>query len=1353
MEKRSDTMCRWTLMIWMTLSVLTGWAQQTIVTNKFTTGDGLSDNAVLCTLRDSYGLLWVGTENGLNCFDGQRIRVYRDMVTSESAHETNTVMALYEHEGDIWFGGTAGLYVFRRHDNVYSRFNVSTRYGVVISSAVQKIVGQDRLIWIITMGQGIFTYDTESGTLTQDSNHGSFFCDIIVGSDGLVYAVTLSGQLEVFRSDGQHLRSYRVKDYSFDKDPIRLVEAGGVLWLAYGTKLLRLNTTAHSTELQMELPALGAIHSLTADSEGQLLMGSDNGLYALSPHTSTIKRLDGTNEGNQLTDIMVNGLAWDTDSSLMVLTRTGGLNLMVTRPSGFVFVPLEEGSPSGERNIVHALCRGQEGELWIGTEHGLYRGYYPKHEMTHDTRVPPYEINALMTDGDDLWIGTRHNGIRVLNVKTGQTRSHTFSNTEPYTLPSNEVNSIYRTSKGDIYVLTSWGLSRFDRESGNFYGYANINAMTSFICMQEAASGWLWASSGNRGLFCKRTSDGLFDPFPSEAIGRQKVTVMHSDSQGDLWVATNGGGLYRYDAMQADFVRYDVEGSVLHGHVVSFICEAYDEYQSDDDEYPTSEQGVLWVGTSIGIVRISPSRDVQGLQVYSFPTSTRFFQQQRSSCTLGYGNILFGAEGGVYRFNASKMTPDTQQLRCYIQDMTLPYAADSRQELQRIGLDVLLYTRESIELPYADNSFTLHFSAARYAGMPTPEYEYMLKGFDQTWGHGTTIPEATYANLPPGDYEFLLRTVGQTNEADTARLNITILPPWYRTTLAYIIYILLIAAVIVGAYYLVQHRLKRRYQRQMQDFQQQQEKETFQSKIRFFVDLVHEIRTPLTLMSLPIEAINEELKTKSEGLNKHLMAIRRNMNYLLGITNQLLDFQKQENGGITLMTRQTDMREMLQQIYDQFSDAADVQGKHLQLQMSDEPTLLDIDSDKIMKVLMNLVGNALKYAQTEIIVRMTCSEAAAITVIDDGPGVPPEERSKIFDRYYQIANDSKAAHLGTGLGLAYSKMVAEAHKGELTYEDAPGGGSCFTLVLPYPTAGSRLPDHISQRKESADTPAIITPSDASSISPITSGGGGYRILLVEDNEELLRATADALRQWYKVTKAHDGLEALDYLKYQEADMIVSDIMMPRMNGIELCRRLKENIETSHLPVILLTAKVTVDAKTEGMESGADIYLEKPFSIRQLHAQIENLLRLRQQFYERMRNLDNFSAAAADTTGKPLGLNQQDLQFIEALQKSVEENMRDEEFNIDTLAEQLNLSRSSFYRKIKALTGITPTDYLKTARMNKAASLLRQGLRSSEVCERVGFTSTSYFAKCFRAQFGCLPKDYVQTDSDGKKEKP
>ena len=1302
------------LSCWVLLSAM----PQKRVLHQFTIADGLSDNSAHCALRDSYGLLWIGTENGLNYFDGHRIQPYRDILTQANGNETNTIMSLFEHNRNIWMGGMSGAYVYDRQQNRSYRFNKRTHYGVTISSTVPRIFESDnQSVWFLTQGQGIFVYDTQKDSLWQDSRHGSFFTDAAIGPNGLIYAVTLNRKLVVFRSDGQFLQQYQLPDSRNAKVPVCITSTPSGLWLGHNTCLFQLGPS--DIELKADFPALGTIHGLVSDSQGRLFIGSDNGVSCYNPSTGQLSSVSHAKNGDSaLTDDVVNRLQWDADSTLLVLTRAGGVNMLRTQERHVAFIPLsDETSPVG-RNSVNALCRGLHGELWIGTTKGLYRGDYDKRQIVHYASSHiPYRITSLMMDENNLWIGTRHNGIRVLNTETDSVTAYTYLSDTPYTLNANDVNSIFRTSKGEIYVLTSWGLCRFDRSNGRFYGYARIPAMTSFICMEEAENHWIWASSGNRGLFYKRTADDSFDRFTSKTIGLQTVVVMHKDGQGDLWAATNGGGLYRFNSKLGDFERYDRPGTILYNLAVNFIEE--------DDHH------ALWVGTQSGIVRISPSRDIQDLQTYEYSQDFNALQAQRSSCAYGFGNVLFGADGGIYRFSCDQMQPEADLHHVYVDAITFPFSDDSEAQRLQLGLDAPLYTKLQIELPYSNNSFTLHFASARYSGMAEARYEYILEGFDHQWSNGTATPEATYANLPPGSYTFLLRRVGQSAPDSMVRLGITILPPWYRTWAAYLIYILLTAAVIVYGYYRAQRRLKRRYQRQMEVFQQEQEKQTFQSKIRFFVDLVHEIRTPLTLMSLPLEKMDT---------NEYTEAIRRNMNYLLGITNQLLDFQKQETGGLQLMCRPTDVGLMLQQVYDQFYSAATIQDKRLQLQVPDESTILSVDRDKMLKVMMNLAGNALKYAQTEIIIRLTTDDDKVyIAVIDDGHGVPPEEKDRIFDRYYQIGKDSKAASLGTGLGLAYAKMVAEAHKGELQYEDAPGGGSCFTLTLKSEGLKMSKEDSVPM----AVTRENIGDTDSSADMPQQPSQVKFRILLVEDNEELLRVTSDALRQWYKVAKAHDGIEALKMLKFQEVDVVVSDVMMPRMDGTELCRRLKEDIDTSHLPVILLTAKVAVDAKVEGMESGADIYMEKPFSIKQLHLQIENLLRLRQQFYERVRKIDGFHNVSEDKSS-PSGLNLQDLQFVERLQKFVEENMRDEEFSIDTLAEQLNMSRSSFYRKIKALTGQAPNDYLKTARMNQAAKLLREGLRPSEASERVGFTSSSYFAKCFRDQFGCLPKDYTAT---------
>jgi len=1295
---------------------------QSINANRFTTADGLSANSALCALRDSYGLLWIGTGNGLNCFDGLRLHVYRDMFTKQNPSETNTIISIFEHNKNIWLGGTAGLYVFDRQQNKYNRFDKKTRYGVVVSTAVSKMISTDNgLIWIATQGQGLFIYDPKKDSLYQDSRHGTFYCDIETDSDGLIYVATLTGHLSVYRNDGQFLRSHRIEGYKDDKNPICLTRCNGNLWLGFNTTLMRFSQHQENMGQQWQLPQTGGIRHLIASADGNILIGCENGLLRYNTQSGRLESINANNTpGYQLVNDDINQLVWDADSSLLVLTETEGVNILPTQNHGIRMLELPIAGRNGGYTNINDLCKCDAGMVWIATDNGLFRMNIETQAITaYDHDQLPKEISSIMLDGKDIWIGTRHQGIRVIDTQSGAVRSYTFSSTIPYTIPSNEINKIFRDKKGEIYVLTSWGLSHYNRKNNHFRGYASISAMTPFVAIAETGDGWIWASSANKGLFRKNPKNDWFDFFQSKNLGFQAATVIHCDSQGVLWLATNGGGLYRFSSESNDFERFDVDGTSIHGLAITFIEE--------------DKIGNLWMGSNAGIVRISPSRDIRDIQIYA----TIQNQEAHVSCNSDNGYMLFGTADGLFSFVPQQLKPVLDLEHVYIQSINFPYIDDDKEELQRLGLDALLYTKESITLPFADNSFTLHFASSRFYGMPPAKYEYMLKGFDKTWVRGTSTSEATYANLPPGDYEFLLRRMGDNNDEEIARLKITILPPWYRTMIAYIFYILLIGALVMYFYIKEQRRLKHRYQRQMESFRSEQEKQTFQSKIRFFVDLVHEIRTPLTLISLPLEKMQEKIDTGASigngEIKEHLSSIRRNMNYLLGITNQLLDFQKAENGGISLMHQNVDIKKMLTDIYKQFFDAVKVQGKQIQLQLPEENVTTLIDLDKMKKVMMNIVGNALKYTNQEIILKLEVvnDEKIKISVIDDGSGVPTEERDKIFDRYYQIGNDNIASSLGTGLGLAYAKMLAEAHHGDLQYEDAPGGGSCFIITLPLKTSDEmpieteEIASINEEKQELTETPAQKT----------------HTILLVEDNEELLKATADSLRQWYKVVKARDGIEALDILKYSEVDLIVSDLMMPRMDGIELCQKVKTNIDTSHLPVILLTAKTTVESKVEGMESGADIYMEKPFAIRQLHLQIENLLRLRQQFYERMKSIEGFSSASLQDES-PLGLNQQDIQFVERLQKSVTENMRDEDFSIDTLAEQLNMSRSSFYRKIKALTGMTPTDYLKTSRMNQAALLLREGCRSSEVAERVGFSSTSYFAKCFKAQFGVLPKDFA-----------
>lgn len=438
-----------------------------------------------------------------------------------------------------------------------------------------------------------------------------------------------------------------------------------------------------------------------------------------------------------------------------------------------------------------------------------------------------------------------------------------------------------------------------------------------------------------------------------------------------------------------------------------------------------------------------------------------------------------------------------------------------------------------------------------------------------------------------------------------------------------------------------------------------------------------------------------------------------------------------ENGGVQLSLKKCDINQLVSDVHSQFTSPAELKGISVMLDLPEGEIFASVDREKVCKIIVNLIGNAVKYAQSRIDIKLVSSdEGFRVSVSDDGPGIPDVEKRKVFEAFYQV-KDGKSGAVGTGIGLAFSKSLAEAHHGTLSLEDSVYGGSSFVLTLPW------------GEEAVSEEPEVVIPDGreaADEEQGTELSGSKFTILLVEDNVDLLNLTRESLSTWFKVLKAQNGRQALEVLANETVDVIVSDVMMPEMNGLELTAKVKSDIEYSHIPVILLTAKTTLEAKVEGFECGADVYIEKPFSIRQLRKQIENLLKLRQAFHKMMAELSGGNGAAPISPVE-YSVSQKDCELMAKVRAAVEAQLSDENFSVDTLAESLNMSRSNFYRKIKALAGMPPNDYLKTIRLNKAAELLKSGVRITEVCEKIGFSSSSYFAKCFKIQFGVLPKDY------------
>ena len=1310
------------LIIWLLASVGAG-ATDEYSFRSYMSADGLSDNSVLCGMRDRYGFMWFGTTNGLNCFDGTTNTVYRDFSFSGSGlYGSDVVYSLLELGDNIYVGGNAGIKVLNRVDGTFRTFAVATRFGVVVSSLVHHLFcARNGLVWICTLGQGVFVYNPAAQTLVQNSLHGGFASSATQTADGMVCIAMLDGSVAAFSPDGNYITSYPIPQYKNEKNNITIKAQGNNLWLGTDAGLYFIDrSTRQVSAFSTPLPG-GAISAMLVRGPHSLLLGTKRGVFGFDTSTHAYSRVDGPGGVQGLTDQTVNDLLIDRDGTLWVLTNMGGVNYMPRQEAKFRRQSLPA-DPAFGKLYVYAFAPVGNGDAWVGSTNGLY--YY-----NHATgTTTPYRggmiqstVRTLLLDGRRLWVGTALEGLKIIDLPTGEVKSYIYSENKPYTIPCNEIRHIYKTSNGTVYLATSWSLCRFDMRTERFYSFAHFPTMTDFVDLVEDRKGQLWVATNGYGIYRMdiRTSASRFYSFDHRnphSLPSNAITALACDRRGRLFVGTKDGGLCVYNP---DINGFDRVPGVDDN--VNAVC--------------TDRQGNVWVATEKRLIKILHG-DVGSLVHVNSPADMwRGNLMPRASALTADGNILIGSANGFYSFRPSTIK-DAVAAPVYITSISFPYATNSKDELKSLGLDRALYINNNVRLPYRDNSFTIHFASPRFSSAQSVRYDYMLCGVDKQWAHSTGYSEATYANVEPGKYEFLLREAG--TEGPVSRLVITVLPPWWRTPWAYLLYILAAATLCWLAYRRAKRMIRRRYDKHLERFRVEQEKKMFESKINFFVNLVHEIRTPLSLIVLPLERLAKS--TKGSADYKYITVIRQNMNYLLSITNQLLDFQKVEDGKYQIHKQNTSMREVVTAAYERFASYCEIEHKQLHLELPEGDVTTAVDRSAVNKIVMNLMSNALKYARTTITIGMrpTADGGVSIYVMDDGKGVPDSEKPHVFDSFYQVSGDNVARMIGSGIGLAFSRTLATAHGGDMAVTDAPGGGSCFTLTLPVTL--------IDESDASPDTNAqMVIPADLNvEANPATKS---FTVLLVEDNAQLLEMTADVMHDWYRVLRARNGAEALNVMKHEEVDIVVSDVMMPVMDGTTLCSKIKGDMELSHIPVVLLTAKTTVEAKVEGLRSGADAYIEKPFSIDQLHLQIENLFRLRQQFHKRMGAAEG--GVVEPTAASDFGINQQNMAFLQKVQDLFDANMADPNFSIDGLASDVNMSRSSFYRKLKSLTGMTPVDYMKSQRMKRAARLLIEGLSVSDVAQQTGIASASYFTKCFKQAYGVLPKDYVAKKLSGE----
>ncbi len=1303
-----------------------------------TMNDGLTANTVRNIVQDPYGFIWFGTDNGLCRYDGRQMQPYRIPELGMNQY----ISALLTSEDAVYAGTEKGVFRLTQANQQF------TRLPMEINSAVTCLaLDKEGGLWVSTMENGVWHYGIKTGLAKAYSLKADFngAAQVMIDNVNQIWTITNWGGPAIQRLNRLHDRFEPVSiSYEGNSGGLRMLQTrDGRIWIGtWENGLLLMHGDGRLEQvLNPTLTRAGYhIHTLYERDDNCLSIGCDDGVICFNPKTREWKRFfeDLQIPQNRQSDRFVYAITGDTEGGLWVGTFYGGVHYISPVGKRFEAFSIDTGLRG---NVISRFCEDKYGRVWIASDDGGLMCFSPKErrfiDYPHQDVLSHQNAHALSFCGDELWVGTYTNGVLVLNIETGSLRQYTQTQ-NPRSLDNPSCYALYTDKRGWTWVGTMDGLNLYNRTEDSFEHVAKMEAMV--IDIDEDWNSRLWVSTQGNGLWRYGMKDKQLKQYQhndgdKNSLPSDQVNCTLVDEGGRLWVGTVGG-LCRYDTKRDGFDCIHLE---VPSHNIMDIIE---------------DNGALWLSTERGIVRYEPGADdtkAEG-EVLTRPLTQRFTLhdglvseqfQPNSGLKASDGRIYFGSTSGFNTFLPYEIKANSVMPPVYITALSIMNGEERTAE--GIPLD-LSQTRELI-LGYDDaRMLTLSFASLSYCSPEKNQYAYMLDGFDRDWNYVGNQNRATYTNLPAGTYTFRVKATNNDGvwSPKEATLEIVVHPPFWWSWWARILYLLLIGAAI---WYYVHYRLKRAEQQHQQEIDQlnaAKEKEVREARLNFFTMIAHEIRTPVSLIIGPLEKI-----MKRGNASDDMKVIDRNAHRLLELVNQLLDFRKVEQQSLVMHFAPQNIYELIQNVSVRFAPTFEQGGKRFTVEYPDEHFTAIIDKEAITKVVSNLLTNANKYTKDDV--RLTCivepdGEHFRVVVSDNGVGIREEDRQRIFDAFFQ-AQDNKP---GTGIGLNIVRNIVDLHHGTISVESEVGKGSIFTVVLPSVQAESG-DEESGKRKEKREKRKENTPSADAAAEHIAlhtppstlhenlphSTLHENTLLIVEDSDDMRDFLSDNFRDQYEVVTAGDGLEALHLLGKHEVSLIISDWMMPRMDGAEFCRRVRRDPLTSHIPFVMLTAKTDDDSKVEGMDVGADTYIEKPFSVQYLEACIRNILLMRRRLIEK------FSTQPLEPVTE-IAQNPTDNDFLQRMTKLIEDNFSNSDLNVNFLADKLNISRSGLFAKMKALADVTPNEMIQIIRLKRAAQLLKEGQYSvSEVGYMVGFSNPSYFSKCFTKQFGIRPADYLK----------
>ncbi len=1299
--------------------------------------NGLSNNTVESCIQDKRGFIWFCTKEGLNRFDGYQFKIFYHNPDVPNSIIDNFVSALCEdRDGWIWVGTTSGLCYYNPDNDYFSTIQSDNQ---TIEGMVLDIKADDNdCIWVTTYS-GTYKYNKVTKKLYTYSA-AQYFRPIkmCLTNAGDIWLSATDGKIYKYNQRTDDFTGYQIltgKDKSASVRLVNILDAGNY-GLIVSTDIAGLRqfepNSGRVTDMFNKDDLLHKIFIRTTCliSDEEIWIGSESGIHIYNLNKGYVTSLQMVmTDPFSLSNNMVRFIKKDREGGIWVGTYYGGVNYLPQENK-----PFEKYYPTGlpgalSGNVIREIHADKYGKFWIGTEDaGLIKFdpgteiFSPYNEENKNNRINSRNVQGLLVDNNDLWVGTFDNGIYVLDISTDKIKAH-YGLNDGHGLNTNSFVTFLKTTDGTIYAGSAAGLYRYDPDT-RLFKYLDDVAGGFFIhALFEDHKGTIWIGTYGRGLFRYDKSSNICEKILSgngnyEKLKREFITSIFEDDNHRLWFTTEGSGFSYIDEKTGEIIRY------VPGKDIDFsICCAMLQ-----DGF-----GNLWITTTRGLLRL----DIASNKITTYtvdnglPDNTFNFN---SAYEDESGRMYFGTVSGLLSFRPFDIKENTYNPSVYFTGIQVNGKEFLVNSTGSADFNSALITRQ-IRLKHNQSTLSIDFVSPTFTSPNLTKYKYRMEGSDPDWVLISGNRKVYYTNLSPGEYRFrvLASSDGNTWSQEEARLDIKISPPIWLSIPAYTLYIFILA--IIG-YLLISFYLKKKaleQQRKIDIIETSKEKEILNAKISFFTNITHEVRTPLTLIKGPIDRILKTGTKNTQENDDNLAIIKRNTDRLLNLTNQLLDFRKTEKEILKLNFIKTDLCDLIKSTFNLFFPFNEERMISAQLNLPADKYELAVDREAITKILSNLLSNAFKFAESRVDLYLETGteldNKISIRVNSDGKLIPKDLSEKIFEPFYQIDSENPV-NKGTGLGLSLARSIAELHNGRLFLDTNVRHGNSFVLeLIKYQeesiSAIVKEPEEVNQG-ENNEFEIFGSPEN---ISP--------NILLVEDETEMGRFIAREIAGEYTVILASNGKEALKALKMYNIIAVVSDVIMPVMNGYELCRQIKYNIEFSHIPVILLTASVHLNAKIEGLDSGADAYIEKPFTTELLMAQIPNLIK------NRSLDRQNFISSPFAQI-KSVAMNKTDEEFLKRLNSILMENISEHDLSVEWIAEKMSISVSTLYRKVKALTDLNSVEYIMLARLKKAAELLSDGnYRVNEISYLVGFSSPSYFSTSFLKQFGMTPSQFVK----------